>query len=84
MVAPKEIKRSETTSTTSQLSKAHLHPFKSSTIPLFQSDPQKSKRSNMPSLVPSSPSYTIPAEDQRFNGFWHNPRNTKPTKNIPP
>lgn len=40
MGAPKENKGSKTT----HLSKAHLHPFTNSPIPLFPNDPYQSKK----------------------------------------
>lgn len=59
--APKDNKRPKTIP---QLRKAYFHSFKSSLIPLFSNNPRQSKRSNIPSLVPSSPSSTLPVEHQ--------------------
>ena len=48
MGAPKDNKGSKTTS---QFSKAHLYPFKSSHIPLFPNYPHLRKRCNIPRLI---------------------------------
>lgn len=55
-----------------------------SPISLFPNDSYQSKRSSISSFLPSSPNSTLPAEKQLLNGSWHNPRNSKPFKDIFP